>query len=563
MRAGVGVKRMSSDRQQAPGATESLKRTLSVRSRLVILALVAVAPLIVDRVRLLEADRAERIGAASQAALDLARQGAERQGEVVAEARALLRVVARTGVTRMNAPEECGRFLADVVVDVPWIKGLSVVGPSGRIACSTFPNAVGVDLSDRDYIQRAIATGGFVMSDYVVGRMVGEPTIVAALPTRRADGEIQAVIIAGIDLQWIGRLVATVGQRPGSMVLLVDGVGTVLTAQPTREKWIGRRFADHPLISDMLARSHGTVTTTGLDGVRRIFGFLRLPGTDAHLAIGLKESEALGRVDREMSIAYANFAFVCAIVLIGVGFGGERLIIQPIRALARTAARFGRGNLTARATSTPWAAEFAPLAAALDDMAQKLATREEELHIANAHLGELASLDGLSGLANRRSFDADLETEWRRAAKSQRVIALLMIDVDHFKLFNDHSGHVEGDECLRRVGEVIGVAAANGAYLAARYGGEEFALLLPGADAETAIAVAELLRKAVEDLDIANATAPLGRVTVSVGVASLRPEAEHGAQALVEAADAALYAAKRGGRNAVAAHQSERYLLAS
>ncbi len=138
-----------------------------------------------------------------------------------------------------------------------------------------------------------------------------------------------------------------------------------------------------------------------------------------------------------------------------------------------------------------------------------------------------------------------------------------MIDVDHFKLFNDHCGHVEGDECLRQVGEVIGIAAAKGSYFAARYGGEEFSLLLPGADAEAALAAAEQLRRTVEDLAIAHAAAPRGCVTVSVGVAALRPAPGENAQALVEAADAALYAAKRQGRNTVVAHQTAVLSLAS
>jgi len=550
---------MPSEHVRMPGRS---RRSFSIRARLIVLALVAIVPLIVERVRLLEADRVERIDAAYQAALDLARQGVERQGEIAVEARALLQVVARAGAAALSSGD-CAHFLTGVAADVPWIKGLSVVAPHGRIACSTFAGSVGLDVSDRDYIQQTLRTRKFMMSDYVISRLSGEPTIVAALPVQRPDGAVDGIIVAGIDLQWVGRLAAAVAQKPGAMVLLVDGGGTVLAAEPPNRTWLGRPFPDQPLIKAMLAGPQGSVTTAGLDGVRRIFGFLRLPGTDARLAIGLNESEVLHRLDRAMAVAYAQLGFVCVIVLFGVWFGGERLIVQPIRALARTAGRFGQGNLAERATSRVWVAEFAPLAAALDDMAQKLSTREEELRIANAHLEELASHDGLSGLANRRGFDAALGAEWQRAARLQRPLALLMIDVDHFKLFNDHCGHVEGDECLRQVGEVIGIAAAKGSYFAARYGGEEFSLLLPGADAEAALAAAEQLRRTVEDLAIAHAAAPRGRVTVSVGVAALRPAPGENAQALVEAADAALYAAKRQGRNTVVAHQTAVLSLAS
>jgi len=230
------------------------------------------------------------------------------------------------------------------------------------------------------------------------------------------------------------------------------------------------------------------------------------------------------------------------------------LIVRPIRSLARTAAHFGRGNLHVRATQDLWLAEFQPLAVALDDMAAKLAEREEELRIANQHLEELASLDGLTGLANRRGFDRELERNCQQAGQQRKPIALLMIDIDHFKLFNDRYGHVAGDTCLRAVGEMLSLVALDHEALVARYGGEEFAMLLPGLDMARAAALAEEARSAVEELLIVHDETPYGFITVSVGVESLVPEPGRPAAYLVEAADRALYAAKRGGRNTVVAH---------
>jgi diguanylate cyclase (GGDEF)-like protein len=188
-------------------------------------------------------------------------------------------------------------------------------------------------------------------------------------------------------------------------------------------------------------------------------------------------------------------------------------------------------------------------------MAHRLAAREEELQVANSHLEELASIDGLSGLANRRGFDATLAAEWDRATQAS-PLALIMIDIDHFKLFNDNHGHVDGDHCLRRVAGIIGSFAREGSYFAARYGGEEFTLLLPGVDVATARAAAERLRRAVADLRIVNRGAPSGVLTISLGVASIEPTPRDTAQDLVELADAALYQAKRRGRNAVEAHST-------
>jgi diguanylate cyclase (GGDEF)-like protein len=183
-------------------------------------------------------------------------------------------------------------------------------------------------------------------------------------------------------------------------------------------------------------------------------------------------------------------------------------------------------------------------------MTRKLAERESELRAANHHLEELALRDGLSGLPNRRSFDARLAATWR-AAEPTSPISLLMMDVDHFKLFNDSQGHLEGDHCLRLIGKTIEATIRRGDF-AARYGGEEFVVLLPGADAAEAHQLAERARREIEALRIAHEAAPCGFVTLSVGIATFAPEEAVSEQALIEAADAALYEAKRRGRNIVA-----------
>ena len=309
-----------------------------------------------------------------------------------------------------------------------------------------------------------------------------------------------------------------------------------------------------PWRSEMLANDEGTMTAAGFDGVRRIFAYVRVPWTQARLAVGLDENAVHSGIDSKIDFAYLQLGVFGVFVLLLAWFGGEQLVVRPIRSLVRTATRFGRGDLHVRASQEPWVAEFAPLAAALDDMAAKLAAREEELQIANQHLEELASLDGLSGLANRRGFDRQLEREWQRAGEKCEPIALMMVDIDHFKLFNDRYGHVAGDTCLRAVGETLSLVTLDEAVLVARYGGEEFALLLPGLDLERATALADEARKAVEDLLINHSESPCGHVTVSIGVESIVPDKFQTTADLVEAADNALYAAKRRGRNNVVGH---------
>jgi diguanylate cyclase (GGDEF)-like protein len=533
----------------------SRKPTLSIRARLVILVLLAVVPLILDRARLLEQTRVERVDDAGKEMLSLAQRGAEGQREIIVTAKALQQVMARAYVSVIAKGANCQSYLANLTSDVPWIFGMSIAGANGIVTCSTAPSAIGVNISDRPYFRSAMASREFVVSDYLISRSNQKPALVAVYPTQALDPSVApAAIITSIDLQWIGTLIASLEQRPGSNVLLIDGAGTVVAGDPSVAAWTGKRIGGTAFLERISRGNEGTVRTEGLDGVRRIFGFVRIPANDTRLVIGVNEAQILQTTDRETMLAYIQLGLFALLVLLIAWFGGERLIVEPIRSLARTAERFGRGDLQARAPPGAWAKEFVPLTAALDDMAQKLADREDELRAANAHLQELASSDALSGLANRRGFDARLAADWQRASKFARPVALLMIDIDHFKQFNDRYGHVEGDVCLRRVAKLLRETASGEDDLPARYGGEEFALLLPGAGVDAALALGERLRRSVEDMFIAHASSPSGQVTISVGVASLVPGVGEDARHLVEAADIALYAAKRRGRNTVVAH---------
>jgi diguanylate cyclase (GGDEF)-like protein len=537
--------------------------TLSIRARLIVVALLAIAPLIIERVHGLESARAERSQRAFAEVSELAQRGADSQRDIVDSMHALLKTYARLAENMSPTQSSCNRTLSDLIVNVPSIRGLAIAGTDGRIQCATDPRARGLDVSDRAYFQDAMLSNDFQLSDYIINRVRQAPGLMATYPIVNAAGAPTGVVIAAINLQWIGELAAAAAEREGASVLLIDGSGTLITGSADEAALIGKNFADNALVKTMLAHEDGVTAARGFDGVPGFFGYVRVPWTQARLAVGLDERIVHSGIDRAISIAFLQLAAVGLLVLIATWFGGERLIVKPIRSLARTAARIGRGDLDARVGDQAWFAEFEPLAAAFDDMARKLAAREEDLRIANQHLDELASLDGLTGLANRRGFDRRLDWEWQRAVKDSEPIALMMIDIDHFKLFNDRYGHVAGDNCLCAVTEALSVVTLADAVLVARYGGEEFALLLPGLDDARASALAETGRQAVEKLAIAHADAPCGHVTVSIGVASLTPREGQCAADLVEAADSALYAAKRCGRNTIVAHVPAQLMLAA
>lgn len=188
-------------------------------------------------------------------------------------------------------------------------------------------------------------------------------------------------------------------------------------------------------------------------------------------------------------------------------------------------------------------------------MRYSLLVLTRKLNDANRELSRLSSVDGLTGIANRRAFDETLQREWARASRQRSALSLLLIDVDHFKQYNDLYGHQAGDECLKQVAQTLSAGLHRPADLVARYGGEEFGLILPDTPVEGALQVATSLVKAVHTLAIPHQKAAVdGRLTISVGVCSMHPvpERAQGWVELLQRADLQLYRAKREGRNRAA-----------
>ena len=187
----------------------------------------------------------------------------------------------------------------------------------------------------------------------------------------------------------------------------------------------------------------------------------------------------------------------------------------------------------------------------------KVLERTLELEEANLKLSELTVTDALTGLFNRRRFDQVIAEEWMRASRTEQSLAILMIDVDNFKAYNDHYGHLAGDECLRKVAHVLQACARRASDLVARYGGEEFVVVAADMEIQAAQELAETFRRSVEALAIAHEFSQTSAVvTISIGVSVAMPNANMQPESLLRMADAAMYYAKDGGRNRVAAWDS-------
>jgi len=187
-----------------------------------------------------------------------------------------------------------------------------------------------------------------------------------------------------------------------------------------------------------------------------------------------------------------------------------------------------------------------------DEAFLALKESQEKLKAANRELEKLSSLDGLTGIPNRRHFDETLAREWHRAMRAGGPLSLIMLDIDFFKLYNDHYGHQGGDDCLKRVAAILAGVTRRDTDIVARYGGEEFAVILPDTDQAGAEQIAEALRASVQGGKIIHAASKVSEyVSISVGVGTAIPARNTTPELLIKTADQALYKAKEEGRNRV------------
>ena len=186
-----------------------------------------------------------------------------------------------------------------------------------------------------------------------------------------------------------------------------------------------------------------------------------------------------------------------------------------------------------------------------ETLERRVTDRTAQLQEANRQLAEMSMTDGLTGIANRRRFDVVLASEWNRAERLGQPLAIALLDVDWFKKYNDHYGHVAGDDCLRNVAKILTENVRRAGDLVARYGGEEFAIIVPTADGSNALGIAQSVCEAIRALEVQHVGSEFGCLTVSIGVVSMVPGKNDSPNALLQLADQALYRAKQSGRNRV------------
>jgi diguanylate cyclase (GGDEF)-like protein len=329
-------------------------------------------------------------------------------------------------------------------------------------------------------------------------------------------------VLATIDLAHVRDMLAgyEIGERGALNVAQANTA--ILVRRPFSVESLGKEMATGAAKQQVLSQPSGNFETVSpIDGVERVASFQRMRNHPLIVTVALSKEEMLREWHETTWIQTLWIVLLCAITALAGG-----LVVRAVQQRVRVELDLGR-------------------------------TRDE-LTRANERLAQLASYDGLTGLANRRAFDETLERNFAESCRSGQPLSLVMIDVDHFKQYNDLYGHPQGDWCLQQVARAIESAARRPLDFVARYGGEEMVMLLPNTDAAGALIVAEMVRFTVESLQIPHSTQPPLRVSVSIGVASRTfDNGVLNMQTLVQRADEALYQAKATGRNRVLLHQKE------
>ena len=337
--------------------------------------------------------------------------------------------------------------------------------------------------------------------------------------SRRFDdsmGQFAGVVVFTIQVDHLLQLMMSyeIGQHGALALLLADG--TILVRRPFAEAEVGKSTSETALFKLVQKSLSGSFSISSpIDGVMRYLSFEHLKNHPLLVIVGLSKQEVLQHWQSTTVFQSAWILMLCVFI----GFLGDRmirLVNQRVR------------------------------------VEHRLRVAQDDLTTANSQLTHFALYDGLTALANRRYFDEYLAKEFAQCARTRRPLGLIMIDVDHFKLYNDSFGHPQGDKCLQIVAQAVRSAVGRPHDFVARYGGEEFAVLLPETDVSGTYEVAEAIRAAVALLSLPFTASPFGHVSISAGFAvHMSPGPKEDSASLLDEADKALYQAKKNGRNTV------------
>jgi len=408
---------------------------------------------------------------------------------------------------------------------VPSVILLKSTDPNGKIVfTSGNERSDSLSVTDRDYFQalKNDPYAAMMISRPLLGRISKRWVLICARRFNLPNGEFGGIVFASVELEgYLNRLSGGEIKLSGDDVFLLrdDESHAIIRYSKGKQDMgvMGSEVNSDNL--NRLGKAHAEngiyVSNSAVDHVERIYYYQRISGRPMNLVVGISVKDALNEWQVESKKTWIE-TFTLVLAILSVGYVVYRTRQRQLQAFS------------------------------------EIQNIQTQLERTNLELGRLSTTDGLTGLANRRKFDEVGPHEWLRAMRKRESLAVAMLDVDFFKIYNDRYGHQAGDQCLIAIARVLAAGLRDGSDFIARYGGEEFVILLPGQDADAAFEVLERLRRDVEALAIPHMGSSIKSViTISAGFASIVPSQGITLENLIEQADRGLYAAKRKGKNQV------------
>lgn len=406
--------------------------------------------------------------------------------------------------------ERLEKLLARHVLETHQLQGVFFYDRTGKWIVSSFGiKPADANNSDREYFQYHAQNAylGPHIGKAVRSRTTNAWIIPISRRVNDAQGNFSGVVLATLNMKYFDEFFDSFNMDDKGAIFLAMTDGTILARRPFTDDAIGKSLAKGGVFTDYLSKStSGTAMVTSIiDNVTRLYGYRQLGKYPLVVAAAISEESLLQEWKANF---FKAVIIIVSAVIANVLFGV--LLVQQIR--------FGL-------------------------------QAEARMRVAQNSLEKLALQDSMTGLSNRRHFERVLNIEFRRSGRKKIPLSLIMLDIDFFKSFNDAYGHFAGDQCIVAVADALRACLNRAGDLAVRYGGEEMAIFLPDNDEAGTLALAEKIRLTILARQIPHADNPLGIVTVSLGCYTCVPGEDNTIETLIQRADAALYLAKKAGRN--------------
>jgi HD-GYP domain-containing protein (c-di-GMP phosphodiesterase class II)/HAMP domain-containing protein len=388
----------------------------TLQNRLIFLTILTVIPLLG---LILYTDIQQRQNAkktAQQDALRLIHIAVIEQEQLLRSANQLLVALAQLPAVQDDDPTECQNVFANLLVQYTFYSGFTVVTPEGDVICSVPTITTPVNFTDRSWFQQELQIRGFIVGEYLVGRISGKSVIVLSYPILDATKQLQGVVAVGLDLSWFDQLFSEVDLPPDSAYTVIDQNGTVMARFPDPEKWIGQAVSEAPLIEEILNRQgEGTLEMVGIDGVKRLYAFAPLSSVlvpETYVLVGIPRTVAYAQANRILKTNLAGLGMVLALALVLAWFSGHVFVMRNMSALIQVTKQVESGDLSARSGLSSGAGEFNQLGQAFDHMADSLQLHDIEIKQAEAALRKSNRVLSLISACNQALIRAQEETEF-------------------------------------------------------------------------------------------------------------------------------------------------------